>query len=185
MGKSYSLSGLVLGTGAAEKIENPLVVLGVDAAAIVGDLEDRKAQLVRPRTEMSPGTPGLRYLIALSIRLEKICSSASRSLMMSGSGSIANLGVGFRGLMRHGGDDGLDQFAGIDPLRLEFAPPSRVRLRMAVIRRSILAIDDLMNPSASVKSSDSCLSSPSSAGSISPAATGARRLRCGQVLRSA
>src|SRR5665647_3225102 len=52
--------------------------------------------------------------------------------------------------------------------------PSRVRLRMADIRRSILAIDDLMNPSASVKSCESCLSLPSSTGSLSPevAATG-------------
>ena len=43
--------------------------------------------------------------------------------------------------------------------------PSRVRLRIADISRSILPIDDLMNPSASVKSSESCLSAPSSTGS--------------------
>ena len=41
-----------------------------------------------------------------------------------------------------------------------------------MIRRSILAIDDLMKPSASEKSCDSCLSSPSSTGSISPSSTG-------------
>ena len=52
--------------------------------------------------------------------------------------------------------------------------PSRVRLRIAVIRRSILAIDDLMKPSASVKSCESCLSAPSSTGSaVSVALSGA------------
>src|SRR5437764_259835 len=42
--------------------------------------------------------------------------------------------------------------------------PSRVRLRIAVISRSILAIEDLMKPSASVKSCESCRSAPSRAG---------------------
>src|ERR1035437_9559116 len=46
--------------------------------------------------------------------------------------------------------------------------PSRVRLRMADIRRSILAIDDLMNPNASEKSCESCLSSPSRSVLIAP-----------------
>ncbi len=49
--------------------------------------------------------------------------------------------------------------------------PSRVRLRIAVIRRSILAIDDLMKPSDSLKSSDSCLSEPSSSGSATSVAS--------------
>ena len=71
---------------------------------------------------MSPGTPGLRYLSALSIKLEKICSSARRSLTRFGSGLDANLGVRLRRLMRHRGDDGFDQFAGVDLDRLEFAP---------------------------------------------------------------
>ena len=47
-----------------------------------------KPSLVRPRTVISPGTPVLRYLSALSIRLEKICSSARRSLTIFGSASI-------------------------------------------------------------------------------------------------
>ena len=43
-----------------------------------------------------------------------------------------------------------------------------------MISRSILAIDDLMKPSASEKSSDSCLSAPSSTGSaVSVAFSGA------------
>ena len=37
--------GLVLGSRAAEQVENALMVLGIDAAAIVGDLENRKAEL--------------------------------------------------------------------------------------------------------------------------------------------
>jgi hypothetical protein len=45
VGKSNSLSRLVLGTGAAKQVKNPLMVLGIDAAAVVGDLEDRKAEL--------------------------------------------------------------------------------------------------------------------------------------------
>src|SRR5260370_9534816 len=45
MGKSYSLSRLVLGTGAAEEVKDPLVVLGIDTTAVVGDFEDRETQL--------------------------------------------------------------------------------------------------------------------------------------------
>ena len=36
MGKADALSGLVLGSGAAEQVEDPLMVLGIDAAAVVG-----------------------------------------------------------------------------------------------------------------------------------------------------
>ena len=45
MGEADALPRLVLGPGAAEQIEDPLMVLGIDAAAIVGNLEDRKAEL--------------------------------------------------------------------------------------------------------------------------------------------
>ena len=85
--------------------------------------------------------------------------------------------------MRDGRHDALDQLPGIDPYRLEFAPSSRVRLSIAEIRRSILAIDDLMNPSASVKSSESCLSAPSSTGSavsVAFSGTAGARLLAGQ-----
>src|ERR1700753_2218221 len=44
VGKANALSRFVLGAGAAEQVENPLVVLGIDAAAIVGDFENRKAE---------------------------------------------------------------------------------------------------------------------------------------------
>ncbi len=45
MGQPDALSRPVLGAGAAKQVENALVVLGVDAASIIGDLEDRKSQL--------------------------------------------------------------------------------------------------------------------------------------------
>src|SRR4051812_3640359 len=45
MGQTNSLSGLVLSAGAAKQIENPLMIFLIDTAAIVADLENRKAQL--------------------------------------------------------------------------------------------------------------------------------------------
>ena len=45
MGQPDALARLVLGSGAAEQVEDALMVLGIDAAAVVGDLEDRKAEL--------------------------------------------------------------------------------------------------------------------------------------------
>src|SRR3954463_13714465 len=45
MCKSYALAGLVLDAGAAEQVEDALMVLAVDAAAVVDDVEDRKAEL--------------------------------------------------------------------------------------------------------------------------------------------
>src|SRR5262245_22401951 len=48
MGETDALSWLVLGSGAAKQVENPLMVLGVDAATVVRDLEDRKAELAPP-----------------------------------------------------------------------------------------------------------------------------------------
>jgi len=48
MGKSDTLTRPVLGSRAAKQVENPLVVLGVDAAPVVGDFENGKAQLLPP-----------------------------------------------------------------------------------------------------------------------------------------
>ena len=45
MGEPNSLARLVLGAGAAKQVENPLMILGIDTTAVVGDLEDRKAEL--------------------------------------------------------------------------------------------------------------------------------------------
>jgi len=59
MRKSYSLSRLVLGTGAAEKIKNPLMILGVDAPAVVRYLEDRKTELGAAPDSDVTGNSGL------------------------------------------------------------------------------------------------------------------------------
>src|SRR6202022_378729 len=59
VGQSDALSRLVLGTGAAKKVKNPLVVLGIDAAAVVGDLEDRKAELCPAPNRDVAGNSGL------------------------------------------------------------------------------------------------------------------------------
>ena len=72
----------------AEQVENALMILRLDAPAIVGDFKNRKAELGSPPDGDFAGIPGLRYFSALSIRLEKICSSARRSLMISGSGAM-------------------------------------------------------------------------------------------------
>src|SRR5262245_53617311 len=45
MCKSYALAGLVLSSGAAEQVEDALMVLGVDAAAIVSHVEDGISEL--------------------------------------------------------------------------------------------------------------------------------------------
>ena len=49
MGEADALARPVLGSGAAEQIEDALMILRIDAAAVVGDLEDRKAELGRGR----------------------------------------------------------------------------------------------------------------------------------------
>ena len=59
MGEADALSRPVLGSRAAEQVENPLVVLGIDAAAVVGDLEDRKAELGAAADSDLAGNAGL------------------------------------------------------------------------------------------------------------------------------
>ena len=88
---------------------------------------------------MSPGTPGLRYFSALSIRLEKICSSASRSLTTLRQRLDANRAL------RPPRPDGRRWWRCLRSARCmstrsgwNSRRPSRVRLRIAAIRRSIL-----------------------------------------------
>ena len=117
-----ALPGLVLGSGAAEQVKDPLMVLGIDAAAVVGDLENRKAEL----------GPAAHRDVAGNARLEifqRVVDQIGENLLQRKTVADdvrqrfdPDLRLGFRGLMRHGGDDALDQFAGIDPHRLEFAP---------------------------------------------------------------
>src|ERR1700738_1697499 len=45
MGKANALSWSVLGSGAAEQVEDTPMIPGVDTPAIVGDFENRKAEL--------------------------------------------------------------------------------------------------------------------------------------------
>ena len=71
---------------------------------------------------MSPGTPGLEIF-------ERIVDQVGEDLLQRQAVADdirqrldADLGLGLGGLMRHGRDDAFDQFAGVDPHRLEFAP---------------------------------------------------------------
>ena len=114
--------GLVLGSGAAEQVENALMVLGIDAAAVVGDLENRKAELGAAADRDIAGNAGLEVF-------QRVVDQIGENLLQRqavaddvGQRLDPDLRLGLRGLMRHGGDDAFDQFAGVDPHRLEFAP---------------------------------------------------------------
>src|SRR5437868_4980408 len=122
MGKSYSLSRLVLGPGTAEEVEDPLMVLGIDAAAIVGDFENRKAELGPAPDRDVTGHSRLEVF-------ERVIDQVRENLLQRQAVADdvrqrldANLSLRLRGLVRHGRNDSFDQFAGIDPHRLEFAP---------------------------------------------------------------
>src|SRR6266852_6809353 len=123
MGKSDALSRLVLSTGAAEQVKNSLMVLGIDAAAIVGDFENRKAKLGPAPDRDFPGNSGLEVF-------ERVVEQVREDLFQRQAVADdvrqrldANLGLGFGGLMRHRCSNAFYQFAGIDPHRLELAPP--------------------------------------------------------------
>src|ERR1700730_13715157 len=101
MGKSYSLSRLVLCAGATEKVKNPLMVLGIDAAAVVGDLENRKAQLCPAPDRDVAGDSRLKIF-------ERVVDQVRENLFQREAVADdvrqrldANLSLGLRGLMRH------------------------------------------------------------------------------------
>ena len=48
MRKTDALAGLVLQSRTAEQVENPLMILRIDAAAVVADLEDGVTELGPP-----------------------------------------------------------------------------------------------------------------------------------------
>src|SRR4051812_31510791 len=100
MGKSYSLSGSVLLAGAAEQIKNSVMVLGIDAAAVVGDFEDRKAELGPAPDGDDSGNARLKIF-------ERVVDQVRENLFQREA--IAddvrqrldpNLSLGLRGLMR-------------------------------------------------------------------------------------
>ena len=63
VGEADALARLVLRAGAAEQLEDALVVLRVDAAAVVLRPRRRRAPpLARPRTTIRPGPAGLEVL---------------------------------------------------------------------------------------------------------------------------
>ena len=45
MGKPDALARFVLGSRPAEELKNALMILGIDAAAVIGNLEDGEAEL--------------------------------------------------------------------------------------------------------------------------------------------
>src|ERR1700712_957242 len=114
MGKAYTLSRLVLGAGAAEQVENALMILGIDTPTIVRYLEDRKAELGPAPDRDVAGNPGLEVFQRVVDQVRENLFQRQTVAGDVGQRRDANLGLRLRGLMRHGGDDGFDQFAGVD-----------------------------------------------------------------------
>ena len=165
VGKPNSLAGLVLGAGAAKQVEDALMVLGIDTTAVVGNLENRKAELGPASDRDIAGNSRLEVFQRIVDQIGENLFHREAVADDVGQRFDADGGLGLGGLVRHGGpmvsiSSRVSIGTGWNSRR-----PSRVRLRIAVIRRSILAIDDLMKPNASVKSCESCLSAPSSTGS--------------------
>src|SRR6185437_11042997 len=152
--------------------ENPLVVLGVDSPAVVGDVEDRKAQSGAAVHRDVAGHAGLEVFQRVVDQIGEYLLHRQPVADDIRQRLDADLRLGLGGLMRHRSHDTLDQLAHVDLVRLELAPALAGQIEDPEIRRSILPIDDLMKPGASAKSCDSCLSPPSSSGSISLASAG-------------
>src|SRR3954454_9627228 len=122
MRKTDALTGLVLGSGAAKQVEDPLVALGVDTAAVIADLEDSVAELGAPANSDLAGDAGLAIFDGVVDQLgddllqRQVVADEIRQLRdMDG-----RLRLG--GLMRQRRHDGFDQLARVDLLRLELAP---------------------------------------------------------------
>src|SRR4029077_11144154 len=122
MRQAYALARLVLGSGAAEQIEDALVVLGIDATAIVRNLKNRKAELGAATDQDIAGDVGLQIFQRIVDQIREYLLERKPIADDVRQRLDADLRVGLRGLMRHRGNDRLDQFAHIDPLRLELAP---------------------------------------------------------------
>src|ERR1700690_2830551 len=115
MGQAYSLSRFVLRTCTPKKVKNALMVPGIDTAAVVGDLENRKAQFGAAPDGDVAGNPRLEIF-------ERVIDQVRENLLQRQAiaGDLrqrldANPGLRLGSLVRHGRDDGLDQFARVDP----------------------------------------------------------------------
>ena len=109
-----ALSGFVLGAGAPEKVENPLVILGIDAAAVIGNFEDRKAKLGAATDRDVAGNARLEVFERVVDQIGKDlldCQPVAHDVRQRFD---ADLRFGLRSLMRHRRDDTLDQLAGVD-----------------------------------------------------------------------
>src|SRR5207302_2841384 len=100
MRKPHALTGLVLRSGASEQIEDALMIPGVDAAAVVDDLEDREAEFGTPADQDIAGNSGLEIF-------QRVVDQVGKYLLQRQmiAGKIrqrldANLRFGFSRLMR-------------------------------------------------------------------------------------
>src|SRR5205085_1380900 len=118
-----ALAGLVLGSGAAEQIEDALMILRIDAAAVVNDLENRVAEFYAPADQDVAGDAGLEIFQRVVDQVRKDLFQRQAIADEIGQRLDVNVGSGFGRLVRHGRNDTIDQLPGVDPLRLEFPPP--------------------------------------------------------------
>src|SRR6516165_3614044 len=122
MGKTDALAGLVLRAGTPEQFENALVILLIDAAPVIGDLENGKAELGASLD--GDGTGNARFQI-----LDRIVDQIGKDLLQRKTVAhdiwqVPDLDscLSFRSLMRERRDNGLDQLTHVDRHRVELAP---------------------------------------------------------------
>src|SRR5439155_19991887 len=119
MGKPDALSRFVLGSRAAVQVEDALVVLRIDTAAVVGYLKDCKTELGTSAHRDLTGNAGLEVF-------EGVVDQIGENLLQRQTVADdvwqrvdPDLGLGFGGLMRHRRYSALEQLPGVDPHRLE------------------------------------------------------------------
>src|ERR1700751_1226303 len=122
MRKPNALARLVLGSGATEQVENALMILRIDAPAIVGDLENGKAKLGASLDRDLAGNPRFQIFDRIVDQIGK--NLLERKSIADEVGQVPDLDPGMRlgDLMGERGDDALDQLAHVDRRRLELAP---------------------------------------------------------------
>src|SRR6266702_5617374 len=99
MREPYTLSGPVLGSCAAEQVEDALMILWIDAAAVVGNFVDRKAKLGAAPHRNDAGDAGFQIF-------ERIVDQIREDLLQrqTVAGDVRqrfdpDLGLGFSGLV--------------------------------------------------------------------------------------